>query len=442
MQPLFTPRQIHTVSDLLTRIKKLNERNFSLIWLQGEITSFTRAGSGHLYFTLSDGQASLRAVMFRGQAALLRFLPREGQKILCRGDISLYAPRGELQFIAESLEPVGQGEEALALARLKERLAAQGLLAPERKRPLPSLPERIVLITSIQGAARHDFFKVLRGRKHGMEIKIIPSQMQGQSALPGLLAILERLRNCSWPQVLVVSRGGGSNQDLALFNREELALAVAASPIPVLMAVGHEIDVSVCDLVADIRAATPTAAAQMLLAPWLNLYDKLSGLNLRLRKIMLLRLNMAGLRLESLKRRLRHPGQKLAWQKERLARVLNSLKSAVRSRVGNKITGLDRLEVRLRRINLPQRAMHAHTRLEGLLTRGRKAQKNRLERGQEQWQTTLVHLNALNPLSILVRGYALVQDEKGVIIRERGQVNSGQALNIRLARGKIKARVE
>jgi exodeoxyribonuclease VII large subunit len=275
-----------------------------------------------------------------------------------------------------------------------------------------------------------------------MEIKIIPSQMQGQGALTSLRTILESLRACPWPQVLVISRGGGSNQELALFNQEELALAVAASPVPVLMAVGHEIDVSVCDLVADLRAATPTAAAQMLLSPWLSLDDKLRGLNLRLHKIMLLRLNMARLRLEGSKRLLRHPGQKLAWQKERLVHVLNRLNSAAGSQLGAQITRLDRLDTRLKRISLPQRALHARARLEDLLSRGRTVQKNRLARVQEQWQTTLVHLNALNPLSILLRGYALVRDEKGVIIRERGQVNSGQALNIRLARGEIKVKVQ
>jgi exodeoxyribonuclease VII large subunit len=442
MQPLFTPRQIYTVSELASQIKKLNERSFSLVWLRGEISGFSKAASGHCYFTLTDGQAGLRAVMFRHQASLLRFAPADGLKVLCRGTVSLYSPKGELQFLAESLEPAGQGEEALALARLKQRLAAQGWFAQERKRPLPLLAERIALITSPQGAALHDFLKVLQDKPHGMEIKIMPSLMQGQAALPALLNLLEELKNSDWPQVVVISRGGGSNQDLSLFNQEALALALGASPAPVLTAVGHEIDVSVCDLVADLRAATPTAAAQILLAPWLNWHHKLGQLSQRLRQIIEGKLHLAGLRLTTLKLRLRHPGQKLTWQRQRLIYSLSRLNAAGQRRLAGKAAQCEFLRLRLARVSPAQILEARRQSLTRLLVRARAGQKSRLIRQEKQWQAAQARLKALNPLTILARGYALVRDEQGIVIRDSRQVRPGQGLEIRLARGEIKAQVK
>lgn len=440
MMQLFTPRRVHGVSELISEVKKLNERQFVMVWVEGEIKGFTRAASGHLYFSLSDGKASLRVVMFRGQAGLLRFTPKDGQKILCRGQVSVYPARGELQFMADTLEPKGLGAETLALAQLKERLANEGLFSEERKRKLPFLPKRILLLTSLSGAALHDFIKVIERAPSGIQVKIWPILVQGEQALAGILAAFGHLPQWGWPQVVVLTRGGGSSQDLAVFNQEALARAVAASPVPVLSAVGHEIDTSLCDMVADVRAATPTAAAEILLAPWVEFGLTLASLKKRLDGWVEKALDMRQMRLDHLLARLRRPA--LEWQEARLEAARGRMREAWQSRLFAAENRLSRLSARLAGLNPLFKLAADNARLLFFKKRLPSLMHGRLNAAQARFNTASAKLAALNPLAVLSRGYALAQDSQGRVIGKHSQVKPGDIINIRLAEGSLLAQVK
>ena len=442
MQLLFTPRRIHSVSELIAQIKKLNEQQFNMIWLEGEIKGFTKASSGHLYFSLSDGKASIRTVMFRPQAAYLRFAPQEGQRILCRGQVSLYSPRGELQFMADTLEPKGAGSEALALAQLKERLHVQGLFKEARKRALPPLPQRVLLITSLQGAALHDFVKVIRRSQSGIQIKIWPSLVQGGQALAELLAAFAYVRQWSWPQVVVLTRGGGSSQDLAIFNEEALALAIAQCPAAVVAAIGHEVDLSIAEMVADARAATPTAAAELLVQPWHSGQNRLKQLTSRLYYATANIIRLQNLKLAGVTAKLRHPGEKLQQQGMRLNHNLIRLRVTGASRMREHQNHLGHLRLRLDRINLHHRINRRRAHVSILKQRALKAAQASLAAQASFWQRHYARLEALNPLAILVRGYALVQDAHNTVIRNSQQLQLDDMVNITLAQGSILAQIK
>lgn len=440
MLNLFTPRQVQTVGQLLGQIKKLNEQQFKLVWVEGEIRNFTRAGSGHLYFSLSDGQAALRVVMFRNQAAYLRFTPQDGQKILCRGQVSVYSPRGELQFVADNLEPLGAGAAAYALEQLKQRLAAQGLFEQQRKRALPMPVRRVLLLTSLQGAAVHDFLKVIRRSPSGLTIRLWPIQVQGAGALPSILPAFQYLQNWDWPQVVVITRGGGSSQDLAVFNEEALVRAVASSPVPVLSAVGHEVDISLCDLAADARAATPTAAAEMLLQPWEEAQRQIELQRGRLARVAVAIINLRHMRLDNLKSRLRQPG--LKWQQARLNDLNNRMQSAWRHKSGQQKARLKYLQLIAGKHSPLNRLKLRQDKLARLRQKCLALMQGKLAQQAGWWQSRYEKLNALNPLAVLTRGYALAQTQDGRIIRNSGQVAPGDDISLRLAQGGLLASVK
>lgn len=442
MLQLFTPRRVHAVSELISQVKKINEQHFAAVWVQGEIKGFTRAASGHLYFSLSDGLASLRVVMFRASAALLRFGPQEGQKILCRGQVSVYAARGEMQLLADTLEPLGVGAEALALAELKERLSKEGLFAHARKRPLPLPPKRILLITSLQGAALHDFLKVIKRQPNSMEIKIWPALVQGRQALESILAAFKRLNGWPWPQVVVLTRGGGSASDLAVFNQEALARAVGKSPVPVLAAVGHEIDVSLCELAADLHAATPTAAAEILLAPWAALAARLEVLEARLQKWGQRSFAGQEARLMSLSGRLRHPGQAVKLRAARLHACYGRLERGWQKKWLAAHNSLHESVLHLNKFNPRLKLAESAARLAALQKRGQYLMHGRLQASLGQWRGLSAKLAALNPLAVLTRGYALATTEQGAIIKSHTQAREGDTIKVRLAEGWLTALVK
>ncbi|MFZ5587516.1 MAG: exodeoxyribonuclease VII large subunit [Thermodesulfobacteriota bacterium] len=439
---LFTRRQVYSVAELVGQLKELAESRFDFVWVEGEVSGLRRPGSGHLYFTLKDDQAMLRAVLFRHQAALSRFALEEGQKVLCQGRVSVYTARGEMQLIVDVVEPRGAGALALAFEQLKKRLMAEGLFEPERKRPLPDLPQKIAVVTSPSGAAIRDFLHVLHRRFDRVQVAVYPTPVQGDEAAPAMVQALADLAAWGWPEVIVLTRGGGSPEDLWAFNDEGLARAIAASPIPVVSAVGHEIDVTISDLVADLRAPTPSAAAELLVANRAELAQRLRALQGRLarrggRIVSLRRERLAGLR-----RGLRDPRRRLADLRLRVDDLLDLAQGALAAGLHRRGRRLAGLRERLLERRPDRRLAELAARHGGLSRRLDAAMLASLRKRRAVLGELAAGLRNLGPLAVLGRGYALVQDDQGRLLRRAGQARPGQALRVRLAAGALRVRVE
>jgi len=386
-----------SVARLVALLRETVEDNFVQVLVEGEISNYARPASGHAYFTLKDDKAQLRAVMFRPYNRLLRFVPENGMQVICGGRISLYEPRGELQMVVETMEPKGLGGLQVAFAQLKERLEGEGLFAPQRKRPLPGFPRCIGVVTSASGAAIHDILNVLHRRLTGVRIILRPAQVQGRGAAADIADGIAELNQQGEADVLIVGRGGGSLEDLWAFNEEVVARAIYASRIPVISAVGHETDVTIADMVADLRAPTPSAAAEMVAKSRLELEGHLDHLGMRLASQMRSRLNLLEERVEGLARRLRSPIENLQQRRHRI----------------------DELEQRLQK----QMAREVAAR-------------------QEKLGALTGRLDALSPLGVLNRGYAIVMHgESGAAVRCAEDVAPGDPLHIRLKQGHLQARV-
>ena len=388
---------ILTVSRLAALLKEVVEENFVQVWVEGEISNFALPASGHGYFSLKDDQAQLRAVIFRSQLRALSFRPENGMQVLCRGRVSIYSQRGEVQLVVESLEPRGLGALQLAFEQLKTRLAGEGLFAAERKRALPPYPRTIGVVTSATGAAIHDILQVLERRGSGLRVLLAAVRVQGAEAAGEIVAAIAAFNRQGEADVLIVGRGGGSLEDLWAFNEEAVARAIAASRIPVISAVGHEVDVTIADFVADVRAPTPSAAAELVVKSRLELENHLDQLRLRLAAQMRGRLALLKERTGGLQRRLRTPRQLLQ--------------------------------------HLRQRQSDYQRRLA-------RAMNGRLQLARAALATGIGRLDALSPLQTLARGYAIVwrQGEEKPL-RDLAGLRPGDDVKLRLACGSLRARV-
>ncbi len=388
-----------TVTDLTRDIKTSLQDRFSSVWVTGEISDLARPNSGHVYFTLKDDQSQIRAVIWRNTVTRLRVPLDDGLEILCRGDIDVYPPRGTYQLIIRHLEPRGEGALQAALRKLRAKLDAEGLFEPALKKPIPSLPRRIGVITSPSGAALRDFLQVAARRWRGVQIVIIPSRVQGVEAATEIVAAIETAHDIR-PKLdaLVVTRGGGSIEDLWSFNEEKVVRAIFAAELPVISAVGHEIDVTLADLVADLRALTPSEAAERVIPSADELQARLEQLDKRLQSVVVARFTHARSRLDALasRRVLRHPDESL------------------------------RLWAR---------------RVDELQMRASRAISTQLSRQCERLAAVSGQLESLSPLSVLRRGYSLTsRDDR--ILDDAVAVNAGDIITTRLARGEITSRVE
>ncbi len=391
-------KRVFTVSELNQVLKDLLEETFPFLWVEGEVANLRSSKAGHLYFSLRDDGASLKAVLFKSYRLGLPFGLEEGLHVLCFGRLSLYEPRGEYQLLVQQVEPMGLGAFRLALSQLKAKLAREGLLDEALKRPLPAFPRAIGLITSLHGAAVHDFLKLGLSRHPRARVIIYPVRVQGEEAVGEILEGLRVLAGLEEVEVIVITRGGGSLEDLWPFNNEALARAIRATPVPVVSAVGHEIDYTLCDLVADARAPTPSAAAELVFPDLSALGEGLALLKVRLERAVKGHLFLKKERLTSLARRLRDPRRAL---KER-QRELNALG---------------------RRLYL--------------------SGANLLSRKRETLKALAARLEALSPLAVLSRGYSLVYKlPERSLVRSASQVREGEGLEILTAEGWIKARVE
>jgi exodeoxyribonuclease VII large subunit len=414
------------------------------VWVQGEISNFSRPGSGHWYFSLKDRDAQLRCAMFRQRNVLARFTPSEGQQVLARGRVSLYEPRGDYQLLIEHLEDAGQGALQRAYEELRARLAAEGLFAIERKRALPAAPARIGVITSPTGAAIRDILHVLAARFPAAEVLIYPVPVQGAAAAPAIVAALDLASTRAECEVLILARGGGSLEDLWAFNDERVARAIARCTLPVVAGIGHETDVTIADFVADLRAPTPTAAAQLVVPDRRVWVQRFAQLATRCQAAIRRALLDDATRLNALRARLQlaHPGARLNQHAQRLDELDARLLRAMMLRQRDATTRLAALgarlqarspAVRLRELQL--RAVNCSDRLHSALRAQLKAASNRLDLAMRA-------LHAISPLATLERGFAIVtRAADGALVRSRHELQVGEAIEARLAQGAIRAQV-
>jgi exodeoxyribonuclease VII large subunit len=438
-------RRVWVVRDLVAAVRTQLEREYTDVWVEGEISNFrAQSASGHLYFTLKDQDCQIKAVMFRSQARLLRFKPENGMQVVLRGRVTVYEKGGELQLSAEYLEPKGAGSLQIAFEQLKAKLQAEGLFEASRKKAVPALPRRIGVVTSPQAAALRDILNILRRRHHSAHVLIFPAQVQGETAAKEVITGIKFFNRARSVDVIIVARGGGSAEDLAAFNDEGLARTVAASEIPIISAVGHETDFTIIDFVADLRAPTPSAAAELVIRSRQELEDQASGLQERLARAMRYRLLMARQVLSE------------ATQHGAFARMMDGINQR-QQRLDDLTFRLERTERRLieqhrrrwERAAAAVRHYDARRVLAGIkrdltshtATLGA-AMKTALLRNRSRLEQIEHELKALSPVAILERGYALVFDSSGKLVKNSAQVNPGDEISAKLARGQITARVE
>lgn len=443
-EPLPVERKIWTVADLVTRIRQHVESAYSDLWVEGEISNCRPAPSGHIYFTLKDGDAQLLVVLFRRQASLLRFRPADGLAVLVRGRISVYETRGQLQLIAETMEPRGAGALQLAFEQLKARLLAEGLFDASRKRPLPAFPRCIGIVTSLSGAVIRDIVTVVRRRHARLNLLVYPAVVQG-SASPSSVAKGIRWfnRHPNLVDAIVLARGGGSVEDLAGFNDEALARAIAGSRLPVVSAIGHETDFTIADFVADLRAPTPSAAAEIITAMQHRIEERIDALDARIRRAIHLRLLQASRRYarlsaESVLLRLR---DSIGYRLQRVDELDLRLDAAIHRRARVPSQRLAVLNDRLRRQDVSLRIAATRYRLERLNDRLQSSALLAVQRKHNRLNTGSNALQALSPLSVLARGYALVYNADGILLRSAEETAAGEFIRARLSRGSLEARV-
>ena len=440
---LFGERTIITVSRLTDLLKDLLEDNFSHVWVEGELSNLSRPASGHLYFTLKDSGAMLRCVMFRSSAKALRFRLEEGQSLVVRGRLSVYEQRGDYQLICEYLEPRGAGALQLAFMQLKERLSAEGLFDEARKRPLPALPQRVGVVTSASGAAIHDILNVLGRRFAALEVVIYPVRVQGEGAAAEIATAINDLNRLQAVDVLIVGRGGGSLEDLWAFNEEQVARAVVRSRIPVISAVGHETDWTICDFAADLRAPTPSAAAELVCASSEELLQRLDALNHRLQQSLQGQLALFRRRLEGLGRALHDPGLLLGHLGQRVDDLSERLDNGLRNLLTRRREQLARREQQLAGHHPAVSIASLRQQLLLLSERAERRVTVMLDHLGRQQGEAAARLDALSPLHTLARGYSVAETlVDGAVVRDVGQLAVGQELRLRLARGQALCRVE
>ena len=459
------PRKIYPVRELVASVRTQVERAFTDVYVEGEISNYRPAESGHLYFTMKDGSAQLRVVMWRTQARLLRFRPENGLQVIARGRVTIYDERGDLQFQAEHLEPKGAGALQIAFEQLKSKLAAEGLFDPARKKPIPTLPGRIGLVTSPRGAALQDILNILRRRHESANVVIYPAQVQGDMAAAEVTAGVQYFSRHGHADVIIVARGGGSFEDLFAFNDEGLARVIASCEVPVISAVGHETDFTICDFVADLRAPTPSAAAELVIRSQHELSEKLHALYKRMTQAINYKLLRANNALSTLAQNavFARMQDSIARRQQRLDDLGFRLVQAQSRRLKELSRRLETLEAHLRRydprvrVGVMRRELEARTaelisassrlfvsrdtQVDRLTVALGRAGETILLRRRSRWERLQSNLQALSPTAILARGYALVFDTNGHLVTQAAQVKPGEQVRTQLGRGEFTAEV-
>jgi exodeoxyribonuclease VII large subunit len=437
-------RRIWTVRDLVVAVRTHIEREYSDIWVEGEISNFRAHDSGHLYFTLKDQNAQIKAVMFRSQARLLRFRPENGMQVVGRGRVTIYEDRGELQISTEYLEPKGAGALQVAFEQLKAKLEAEGLFDAARKKPIPTLPRRIGIVTSPQAAALRDILNVLRRRHDTAGILIFPAQVQGEAAALEVTAGVRYFNKTRNVDVIIVARGGGSAEDLAAFNHEGLARAIAASEIPVISAIGHETDFTIIDFVADLRAATPSAAAELVIRSRQEVEEQTEALRQRLARAMRYRLLMGRQALTELARHgaFARMMELINQRQQKLDDLLYRLERSQRQMLEQQRRRWESAAAAVRHYDVRRMLTGIGKELDARIAAIASATRRLLLQRRSRLAQLSGQIEALSPLAILERGYALVFDSSGRLLKDAEQVSAGDEILARLLRGTFTAVVK
>jgi len=409
--------------------------------VRGEVSNMKVSGAGHVYFTLKDEDACITAVLFRNEARRLKFKLQNGQSLVASGHLDVYEAKGEYQLVCEVVEPVGAGALQIAFEQLKSLLQAEGLFAEGRKRKLPFLPRRIAIVTSPSGAAVHDFLRVLHRRFPNLQVLIVPVRVQGEGAAQEVARGIVRAGKQPRVDIVVVARGGGSLEDLWAFNEEVVARALSACPVPTVSAVGHEVDVTIADLVADVRAPTPTAAAELIAREKHELLADLAQRKSRLQRAMHSQLERTQAQLDKSRARVADPRRLVSERRLRLDKLLQRAEDATRAQLAGRGSKLQRQRERLAAQH-PSEKLH---RLRAEVSRLKEKLRSQIHKLLAQRRQTFVRaagqLDAMSPLRVLARGYAVAFDERGHAVKKAGQVRPGERLRVRLHEGELEAKV-
>ncbi len=440
----FAPeRRIYEVSELSSAIQSVFEEEFSNIWVSGEISGCRAAVSGHYYFSLKDSSSQVKCALFKGAAKYAKCKPQDGLAVIARGNLEVYETRGEYQLIVESLEPQGAGSLQLAFEQLKSRLAAEGLFEASRKRPLPRLPSRIGLVTSPNGAVLRDILQILQRRFAGLHIRLFPAQVQGEGSVEQICSGISHFSTSEWAHVVIVARGGGSLEDLWSFNEERVARAIAASTVPVISAIGHETDFTIADFVADHRAPTPSAAAEIVICTRESLLEQIDACRAKMSQALRYGLAVAsrdlyqraGERATTLMERI------LARRSQRVDEADGQLRDLAQDKLAVSRKRYTELSRRLQDCNLQlrfERNRHKQETLEGHLLKAWNARICSIQRRAEEAHAYLIQLS---PLAVLRRGYAIVESTECRVLRSAWETEAGEQIKVRLHQGELEATV-
>jgi exodeoxyribonuclease VII large subunit len=444
-EPKATARRIWPVSELVSEMRSLVERRYADVWVEGEISNFRPGPSGHIYFTLKDAEAQLPVVLFRRQAVLLRFRPEDGLHVLVRGQVSVYEQRGQVQLVAETMEPVGAGSLQLAFEQLKERLKSEGLFEAARKRPLPAFPRCVGIVTSPTGAVIRDFLNIVGRRHTGLSVLLYPVSVQGESAPAEIEMAMKDLNAApGMVDLVVVARGGGSLEDLAAFNSERVARAIVASQLPVVSAVGHETDFTIADFVADLRAPTPSAAAELVTEAQHRVAERVAEQALRLERAT--RFRLLQMRQELNRIHASRAEGRITSILHRFAQRVDDLtgraEAAMLNLARRHCDRVSELGAVVLRHDPRRRLAHAIGHVSDFRARIDRAMERSIESNRSKLRSLDARLRALSPLAVLERGYALVLNEQGMVIRSSAEISVGERLQTRLAEGAFTSRVE
>lgn len=431
---------VYKVSDLTNEMRRLMEASYPEIWIEGELSSLSTPASGHLYFSLKDSQSQLRCAMFKGRASINRYKPKAGDLVRVRTKISVYPARGDLQCIVQHIEEAGEGLLQRRFEELKQSLNQQGLFDQSHKKDIPPHPKHIGIVTSPSGAAVKDILSTLKRRCPGIPITIYPAIVQGESASVSIIGAITNAVQHQQCDVLILSRGGGSIEDLWCFNEEQLAHAIFRCPIPVVSGVGHEVDVTIADLVADLRAPTPTAAAELISPDTSHLLSNLQSIHYRLPRSMERILQRFAQQVDMSARQLVHPCQQLHRKRTSLENSSKRLHQAIKR---NNALFQDKLKQSQQRLHSPLKLItHKNDKTDALALRLKLAQKNQFTQLSQQFNSLGEQLNLVSPLATINRGFAIARDQNDTILRNTAQVKSKQRIEIELSDGKLDCTIE
>ncbi|HTK30167.1 MAG TPA: exodeoxyribonuclease VII large subunit [Vicinamibacterales bacterium] len=444
-RPPAPARRVLSVTELTVRVRDLLETEFGEIWVEGELSNCRAWNTGHLYFTLKDESTQVRGVIFRSALRYLKFKPADGVRVIARGKITVYEPKGEYQIVCEHMEPQGLGALQLAFDQLKKRLQAEGLFDAARKRPLPALPRKIGVVTSLDGAAIRDIVNVLRRRYTNVHVVIRPARVQGEDAAADITQALRQIVQISGVDVVIVGRGGGSIEDLWAFNEERVARAIARCPVPVISAVGHETDFTIADFVADVRAATPSAAAELVLAAKDNLAARIDGLRDRLHAAARGRMQSLSRRVHVIAARPAFAGfpARVAMRGRHVADLAHALVLAARARVAALDRRLQARQKQLDRVGLAARLAAIRTRLVAADAHLGGAVARRRHQAEARLAGCAARLETLSPLAVLGRGYAVAWNSgRTAALRDAAAAAPGDRVHVTLHRGELECVVD